>query len=115
MPGPQIASYSTPTALVDTSGTITWDASQGAYGYVTLTSTGRTLTITNAAPGSILTLRVIQDATGSRTITTYTNVVWASATAPTLTTTAAAYDVLRFTWDAVLGKFVGETVAKALG
>ena len=43
-----------------------------------------------------------------------TNVNWASGTAPTLTTTAAAIDVLRFTYNSARSKWIGETVAKAV-
>ena len=109
-----IAAFGPPILLTD-GATITADVTQGPNFYVTLGATGRTLTFSNPIPGAIVTVRVIQDATGSRTITTYTNVVWASATAPTLTTTAAAYDVLRFVYDSVLAKWIGETVGKAFG
>ena len=43
-----------------------------------------------------ITLFLVQDGTGSRIATWPGTVDWAAATAPTLTTTAAAVDVLTF-------------------
>lgn len=101
------------TTAVDTSGTITLNAATTSTFSFTLTSTGRTLTIVNPRPGQVVDLYVTQDATGNRTITTYTNGYWAGGSGPTLTTTAAAVDVLRATWNATLGKWFYETVGKA--
>lgn len=55
-----------------------------------------TLTFPTAAAGKSFTLILIQDATGSRTITWPGTVVWAAGAAPTLTTTAAKKDILTF-------------------
>jgi len=55
-----------------------------------------TLTFPTATAGQSLTIVLIQDATGSRTVTWPAAVKWAGGTAPTLTTTAAAKDVLTF-------------------
>lgn len=93
--------------------TIAVDCTLGSQFSVTIGATGRTLTMSNPSPGQEVLVYVKQDGTGSRTITTYTNVLWNAATAPTLTTTASATDVLRFTWNATLGKWIGETVGKA--
>lgn len=78
-----------------------------------LSATGRTVTISNASPGQEVVLYLSQDATGSRTVTTWTNVLWAAGAPPTLSTAANALDVFRFTFNATLGKFIGETVGKA--
>jgi hypothetical protein len=67
----------------------------------------------NPAPGQVVMMELKQDATGSRTVTWNANVSWAGGTAPTLTTTANAVDVLRFTWNSTAGKWRGETVGKA--
>lgn len=59
-----------------------------------------TLSISNApASGNVglLTLLVRQDATGSRTITWPAAVKWAGGSAPTLTTTAGALDIIALT------------------
>jgi len=59
----------------------------------------RTMDFTNAQPGQHFTLILKQDATGSRTVTWDAVNDWAGATAPTLTTTANAVDVLSFVVD----------------
>jgi hypothetical protein len=93
--------------------TIAYNVALASYATVTLGATGRTLTMSGGVQGQVVVLEVVQDATGSRTVTTWTNVTWAAGTAPTLTTTASATDVLRFTYNATAGKFRGETVGKA--
>lgn len=114
MPANPLAGYGPTQTIVDTTAILpSIDVSQGPMYTVTLTGTGRTLSFVNPIPGAIVTLKVIQDATGSRTITTYTNVLWASGSAPTLTTAAASIDVLRFTYDAATAKWFAETVGKA--
>lgn len=55
-----------------------------------------TLTFPTPAAGKSFTVVLIQDATGSRTVTWPVSVKWASGTAPTLTTTAAKRDVFSF-------------------
>ena len=112
MAGNVIASFGAPNVMTDAA-TVTMDCSAGAQYSWLLTATGRTLAFTGMAQGQVVTLEVVQDATGSRTITTYTNVTWAAGTPPTLTTAANATDVLRFTWNATAGKWRGETVGKA--
>lgn len=82
--------------------TTTWNyATQGTAAKVTLTG-NTTLSITNL-PASVvyLSLTVIQDATGSRTITlpAGTKVISGGAGAVTLTTTGGASDKLTFEWD----------------
>ena len=64
---------------------------------VTLTGTGRTVAApTNLKVGTLI-LHVYQDATGSRTITTWNSVFkWPGGVAPTLTTTVGARDVMSF-------------------
>ena len=49
-------------------------------------------------PCNIL-LRLVQDATGSRTVTWPATVKWPGGTAPTLTTTANAIDIVTFYYD----------------
>lgn len=55
-----------------------------------------TLTFPTAGAGKSFTLVLIQDATGSRTVTWPAEVKWAGGTTPTLTTTAAKKDVFTF-------------------
>lgn len=72
--------------------TITWDWSVGGDAQVTLAG-NRTLAITNSTIGQRKVLKVIQDATGSRTLTYPTTTV---KVATPLTTTASAADLLEF-------------------
>ena len=86
------------TTLTDGS-TITWNVASQQYASatVTLAGTGRTLVISNPATNGIYTLRVNQDGTGSRTITTYpTGTKWSYGSSPILTTTANAVDIISF-------------------
>lgn len=46
-----------------------------------------------------LTLKLVQDATGSRTVTWPADVNWPGGTAPTLTTTGSATDIVSFYYD----------------
>ena len=78
--------------------TATIDLEDGNFHKVTLTA-NCTFTFSNPpATGTAgsFTLFLVQDGTGSRTVTWPGTVDWAAATAPTLTTTAAAVDVLTF-------------------
>jgi hypothetical protein len=76
--------------------TIDWTA--GNKQKITLTDN---CTFTFTAPSGVcnLILKVVQDGTGSRTITWPATVKWPEATAPTLTTTAAGIDIVAFYWD----------------
>lgn len=58
-----------------------------------------TYTFTAPAGPANLSLKLIQDATGSRTATWPATVKWAGGTAPTLTTTANAEDLITFYYD----------------
>ena len=78
--------------------TATIDLEDGNFHKVTLTA-NCTFTFSNppaSGTAGSFTLFLVQDGTGSRTVTWPTSVDWAAATAPTLTTTAAAVDVLTF-------------------
>lgn len=112
MPALPIATFGN-VQVIPYASAVVIDAFQGSHATITLTGTVASLGFTNPANGQILTLEVVQDSTGSRTVTEWTNVMWAGGTAPTLTTTAGATDVLRFTYNASRGKWLGETVGKA--
>jgi len=79
--------------------TVTWDVSLGAMGVLTLGGNRTMAAPTNLRSGEAYALRVIQDATGSRTLTWNAVFKWPGGTAPTLTTTAAAIDILSFLSD----------------
>lgn len=64
------------------------------------TLTGNCTFTFTAPPGPCnLVLKLVQDATGSRTVTWPAAVHWPSATAPTLTTTASQVDIISFYYD----------------
>ena len=60
-----------------------------------------TLAFTAPSNPCSLTLILVQDATGSRTITWPASVKWPGGTAPTLTTTANAIDIVSLMYDGV--------------
>lgn len=97
------------TVAYDDAATITIDAAKKSSFSFTLTSTGRTLTIVNPRPGQQVYIYIKQDGTGSRTITTWTNMYFAAGTEPTLTATAGATDAFIATWSADLGKWYVQT------
>jgi hypothetical protein len=77
--------------------TINWDVALGRVATVTLAAAGRTMAApTNLKVGTYI-LRVYQDATGSRTITTWNAVFkWTAAVAPVLSTGAGKLDIITF-------------------
>ena len=79
--------------------TVTWDVSVGAMGVLTLGGNRYMAAPTNLRNGEAYALKVIQDATGSRTITWNAVFKWPGGTAPTLSTAAASVDILSFLSD----------------
>jgi hypothetical protein len=76
--------------------TVNW--SLGAKHLLTLNG-NCTLTFTAPAGVAHLTIRLLQDGTGSRTVTWPASVKWADAAAPTLTTAAGASDIITMIYD----------------
>ena len=88
-----------PEATLTDGATITWDVSTSPVAKVTLGG-NRTLSApTNGATGQFISLLVIQDGTGSRTLTWNSAYEFASDTAPTLTTTANLGDLFTFRYN----------------
>ena len=56
----------------------------------------RTLAVNNSSVGDKFIIRLQQDNSGSRTVTWFSNILWAGGSAPTLTTTANKSDTLGF-------------------
>jgi hypothetical protein len=52
------------------------------------------LSVSNVVAGQSLRLRLVQDGTGSRTITWFTTIKWKGGSAPTLTITPGKTDVV---------------------
>ena len=81
--------------LVD-SATITWDADGGLTAKVTLGG-NRTLAFpTNLEEGDMFTIVIVQDGTGSRTLTWNANYYFEGGTSPTLSTGAGDIDTFSF-------------------
>ena len=75
--------------------TITFDLATGNLQKVTLGG-NRTLAVSNATIGQAFIVKLIQDGTGSRTVTWFSTINWAGGVTPTLTTTASKADVFGF-------------------
>ena len=86
------------TTLTDAA-TISWDASANQVTSVTLAGDRTFGAPTNMVDGGVYVLTVIQDATGTRVPSWNAVFKFAAATAPTLTTTASAKDILVFLSD----------------
>lgn len=84
-----------------TAATITVDWNVGNKQKVTLNQAGHTVNFTNPTGGiGSFSLIIYQDGTGSRTVTTWdTDIKWPSGTAPTLSSTASALDVVTCIYD----------------
>lgn len=93
----------------DSGATHAIDCDAGTVHQITLTA-ACTLSFSNVPSGGFgLTLELIQDGTGSRTVTWPASVTWAAGTAPTLSTAASSVDVVALytpdggtTWRAAL-------------
>ena len=90
--------------------TINWNLNTQQAAKVTLGGNRTMAAPTNLVAGGTYVLRVIQDGTGSRTITWNSVFKWAGGTAPTLSTGANAVDILTFISDGtnMYGTFVGD-------
>lgn len=84
------------TITTDSDGaTVTFDMDASNIHQVELAG-NRTLAVSNADAGQAFVIRLIQDGTGSRTVTWFSTIKWPGGTEPTLTTTAAKTDVFGF-------------------
>ena len=93
-----VGAYNAEATLTDAS-TISWDVSTSPVAKVTL-GANRTLGAgTNAQTGQFVSLLIIQDGTGSRTVTFNAAYEFTEDTAPTLTTTAAKGDLFVFRYN----------------
>lgn len=81
---------------VNTDGaTVTFDLAAISKHQVTLGG-NRTLALSNAHVGQFFMIKLIQDGTGSRTVTWFTTIKWANGSTPILTTTANKADWFGF-------------------
>ena len=94
--------------------TISWDMSDESVAKVTLGG-NRTLNApTNGSTGQFCSLLVIQDGTGSRTLTWNSTFEFASDTAPTLSTTGGLGDLFVFRYNGTKWLEVGRNLALTL-
>ena len=100
------------TTLTDEA-TIAWDASSNQVCKVTLAGNRTMAAPTNQVDGAFYHITVIQDGTGSRTITWNAVFKFPSDTAPTLTTTASEQDELTFRSNGTNMYLVGQSLAVA--
>ena len=94
--------------------TINWDASTQDVCKVTLGGNRTLAAPTNNTTGQFISILVIQDGTGSRTLTWNAVFEFASDTAPTLTTTASLGDVFVFRYNGSKWLEVGRNQALTL-
>lgn len=101
--------YNADATLTD-GATISWDAGSSPVAKVTLGG-NRTLSApTNSASGQFISLAVIQDGTGSRTLTWNSAYEFTGDVAPTLTTTASKADIFVFKYNGTVWLEVGRNL-----
>lgn len=91
---PTVTNYTETLYTANTSTAITVDLANGTVQKLTLTASA-TITMPTASAGKSFVIILAQDATGGRTVT-WSTVVWPSATAPTITSTASKKDIYSF-------------------
>ena len=97
----------------DAAGTSTLDLTTGNIHHITMPAGNITIASSNEVVGQCFIIEILQDETGSRTVTWFTTIKWAGGSAPTLTTTASKRDTFGFrvtgtdTYDAYI---VGQNV-----
>jgi len=94
--------------------TVAWDASTQDVCKLTLGGNRTMAAPTNNTTGQFISILVIQDGTGSRTLTWNAVFEFASDTAPTLTTTASLGDVFVFRYNGSKWLEVGRNQALTL-
>ena len=75
--------------------TVTFDLTTYKKQRVTLGG-NRTLALSNVSNGDVFIISLIQDVSGSRTVTWFSTIKWADGVTPTLTTTGGKADVFGF-------------------
>ena len=107
------AAYNPEATLTD-GATISWDAQAQPVAKVTLAGNRTLEAASNGIAGQFVSLLVIQDGTGSRTLTWNAVYEFASDTAPTLTTTADLGDLFVFRYNGTKWLEVGRNQALTL-
>ena len=103
-----------PEATLTDASTVTWNSLTSPVAKVTLGGNRTIAAATGAVAGTFASLLVIQDGTGSRTVTWNAAYEFAADTAPTLTTTAAKGDLFVFRYNGAKWLEVGRNLALTL-
>ena len=93
---------------------IDWDVQSQPVAKVTLAGNRTLNNATNGVTGQFVSLLIVQDGTGSRTLSFASNYEFASDTAPTLTTTASKGDFFVFYYNGAKFVEVGRNLALTL-
>ena len=101
--------YNAEATLTD-GATITWDVGTSPVAKVTLGGARTISAPTNGATGQFISLAVIQDATGSRTLTWNSVYEFTADTAPTLTTTPSKADLFVFRYNGTVWYEMGKNL-----
>jgi hypothetical protein len=103
------AAYNAEGTLTD-GATVAWDVGSSPVAKLTLGG-NRTLSApTNGATGQFISIAVIQDATGSRTLTWNSAYEFTADTAPTLTTTVSKADLFVFRYNGTVWHEMGRNL-----
>ena len=99
-----------PEATLTDGATVTWDVSTAPVCKLTLGGNRTISAPTNGATGQFISIAVIQDATGSRTLTWNSVYEFTADTAPTLTTTASKADLFVFRYNGTVWHEMGRNL-----
>jgi hypothetical protein len=94
--------------------TVTWDAATDPVAKVTLGANRTLASATNGGTGQFISLLIIQDGSGSRTLTWNAAYEFKDDAAPTLTTIAAKGDLFVFRYNGAKWLEVGRNTALTL-
>jgi len=112
---PTISAPIATITTVDYGATSTFNLATGNGPIYNLTLAGNpTLAISNSSVGKVFIVRIIQDGTGSRTVTWFSTIKWTDSVVPTLTTTASRWDVFGFICTAT-NTYDGFIIGQGLG
>ena len=103
-----------PEVTLTDASTVSWNALTSPVAKVTLAGNRTIASATGGVAGQFVSLLIIQDGTGSRTVTWNAAYEFASDTAPTLTTTAAKGDLFVFRYNGSKWLEVGRNLALTL-
>ena len=103
-----------PEATLTDASTVSWNALTSPVAKVTLAGNRTIAAASGGVAGQFVSLLIIQDGTGSRTVTWNAAYEFAADTAPTLTTTAAKGDLFVFRYNGSKWLEVGRNLALTL-